>query len=52
VADTRRCSELRQAGLIVDTGDRRPTVTGSAAMVCAITDAGRRALRAVELVLL
>jgi hypothetical protein len=44
VADTRRCSELRKAALIADTGDRRPTSTGSMAMVCQITETGCIAL--------
>jgi hypothetical protein len=45
VADTRRCSELRGAGLIADTGERRPTSTGSMAMVCRITGPGAAALK-------
>jgi hypothetical protein len=44
VSDTRRCSELRAAGLIAPTGQKRKTRTKSDAMVCAITDAGRKAL--------
>ena len=38
----KRCSELRHAGLIADTGERRPGAAGPPRMVCAITDAGRR----------
>lgn len=44
VADTRRCSELRKAGLIVNTGQTRTTQTGAPAMVCRITDLGRKVL--------
>jgi hypothetical protein len=44
VADTRRLSELRAAGLIARTGQKRKTKSGSDAMVCQITDEGRKAL--------
>jgi hypothetical protein len=40
----KRCSDLRRLGLITDTGDRRPTIGGAKAMVCAITPAGIEAL--------
>ena len=40
----KRCSDLRKAGLIVDTGLRRSSDSGHPQMVCAITDEGRAAL--------
>lgn len=39
----KRCSELRAAGFIADTGRRRPGVAGERRMVCAITESGRMA---------
>lgn len=36
----KRCSELREAGLIADTGRTRPGDAGDEQMVCAVTDAG------------
>jgi hypothetical protein len=44
VADTRRCSELRAAGMIEPIGATRPTTLGARAMVCRITTRGRQAL--------
>jgi hypothetical protein len=41
----KRCSELRAKGFIADTGLIRFSMAGSAMMVCAITEAGRKALR-------
>lgn len=38
----KRCSELRHAGLIQDTGERRDSSAGSPQMVCAITPAGMK----------
>ena len=38
----RRCSELRQLGLIVPTGQTRDSSMGSAMQVCQITEEGRR----------
>lgn len=40
----KRCSELRQAGLIRPTGETRLSTAGEAQQVCAITQAGREAL--------
>lgn len=40
----KRCSELREAGLIADTGRTRPGDAGDEQMVCAITDEGLAAL--------
>lgn len=40
----KRCSELRQAGYISDTGRTRTSVAGEQRMVCEITEAGRTAL--------
>lgn len=40
----KRCSELRAAGLIAETGDTRPGVAGHQRIVSAITDAGRATL--------
>lgn len=38
----KRCGELREDGLIIDTGRTRPgPLHGEARMVCVITDAGR-----------
>ena len=48
VADTRRASELRSAGLIKPTGNTKKTSTGCEAMVCVITDAGRASLAAAR----
>lgn len=45
VAATRRLSQLRAHGWIIDTGLRRPTSTGCMAMVCCITPDGWKALR-------
>jgi hypothetical protein len=41
----RRCSDLRDAGYIVDTGERRMGMAGAPRMVCAITDTGYRVAR-------
>ena len=41
----KRCSELRAKGLIVPTGETRLSSAGSAMQVCAITTAGKEALR-------
>lgn len=43
--DGQRCSDLRQAGLIARTGERAKTSSGRKAYVCALTEAGREALR-------
>jgi hypothetical protein len=43
---SRRGSDLRRAGLIVPTGDLRPSPMGKPARVCAITAAGRQQLGA------
>lgn len=48
VADTRRCSELRSAGLIEPTGETHPTSTGAMAMKCRITTEGLRTLMATR----
>lgn len=40
-----RCSELRNAGWIIDTGADRKGATGTPRIVCRITDAGRVELR-------
>lgn len=40
----KRCSELRQAGYISDTGRTRTSVAGEQRMVCEITAAGRAAV--------
>jgi len=42
----KRCSELRHAGLIADTGVRRNSSAGSPMMVCAITPEGLQLLEA------
>ena len=39
----KRCSELREAGLIQDTGQRRDSTYGSEVMVCRITSKGSEA---------
>ena len=44
VGGWKRCSDLRRLGFITDTGDRRKTLGGCQAMVCAITPAGIEAL--------
>jgi hypothetical protein len=41
----KRCSELRAKGLIIPTGETRLSSAGSAMQVCAITPAGKEALR-------
>lgn len=41
----KRCSELRHAGLLADTGRTRTSMAGEQRMVCVITAAGREALR-------
>jgi hypothetical protein len=41
----KRCSELRANGLIVPTGETRPSSAGSAMQVCEITEEGKEALR-------
>jgi len=38
----KRCSDLRRAGLIEDTGIRRTLSSGASGMVCVITDEGLR----------
>lgn len=38
----KRVSELKRAGLIADTGERRPSALGRSAQVLAITEHGRR----------
>ena len=40
----KRCSELRELGLIAPNGEKRMSLAGSLQMVCCITPAGRRAL--------
>jgi hypothetical protein len=40
----KRCSELREWGYLEDTGDTRPTSTGSAAKIWKVSEAGRAAL--------
>jgi DNA-binding MarR family transcriptional regulator len=42
----KRRGELVQLGLVVKTNERRPSPSGSPAIVWAITDAGRKALGA------
>lgn len=44
VAATRRLSEMRSARLILPTGQKRKTSSDVEAMVCGITDEGRKAL--------
>jgi len=44
----RRCSDLREFGLIRDTGTTRKSSLGKDMMVCVITDAGRELLRSFE----
>ncbi len=44
----KRRGELRDAGLIYDTGIRRPAPSGSPAIVWALTDEGRKLLAALE----
>lgn len=41
----KRCSELRQAGLIAPTGETRLSSASEHQQVCAITEAGKRILR-------
>lgn len=41
----KRCSDLRRLELISDSGERRMTLSGTPAMVCFITPAGREALK-------
>jgi len=41
----KRCSDLRRLGLITDTGERRNTLSGVSAMICAITATGIEALK-------
>lgn len=43
----KRCSELRELGLIGDNGDRRTSSAGSLMMVCDITREGRIVLQEV-----
>lgn len=40
----KRCSELRDAGLIEPTGETRPGTAGPQRIVCRITELGRKAL--------
>lgn len=40
----KRCSDLRQLGFILPTGEKRKTVTGAYARVCSITKDGRAAV--------
>lgn len=44
----KRCSELRHAGLIVDTNVRRDSSAGSPQMVCVITQKGLEALEMIK----
>jgi hypothetical protein len=44
----KRCSELRNLGLIEDTGRTRPGVAGTPQMVCRITDRGLAVLRGLR----
>jgi hypothetical protein len=44
----KRCSELRQMGLITPTGQQRKSSADENQMVCAITNNGRRALLQIE----
>jgi hypothetical protein len=44
----KRCSELREVGLIVATGDVRKGQAGVERMVCVITPEGRAKLREIE----
>ena len=44
----KRCSELRHAGLIMDTKVRRDSSAGSPQMVCVITPEGRKALETAK----
>jgi hypothetical protein len=41
----KRCGELRDLGLIVDTGSTRKSYLGHDVIVCRLTDAGREALQ-------
>lgn len=43
----RRCGELRDLGVLADTGRRRPTSLGADAVVWALTDLGRAAVAAI-----
>jgi hypothetical protein len=43
-----RCSDLRKAGYIERTGERRRTPSGAAGYTCRITPAGRAYLRAED----
>ncbi len=45
----KRRGELRDMGLIFDTGRRRPAPSGSPAIVWALTDEGRKILAAMEM---
>lgn len=44
----KRCTELRELGLIVDSGHTRPGSSGRRLICWTVTDAGRAALREVE----
>ena len=44
----KRCGELRDLGLIRDTGVTRKSYLGHDVIVCCLTDAGREALRLCE----
>jgi hypothetical protein len=44
----KRRLELMQAGLVVDSGHRRATDTGTAAIVWVLTDAGRQVARSMR----
>jgi len=44
----KRCSELRQAGYIIPTGEFRQSSAGVDQQVCAITEAGREILDSIK----
>ena len=44
----KRCTELRELGLIADSGHTRPGSSGRRLICWSVTDAGRVALREVE----
>jgi hypothetical protein len=44
----KRCSDLRTLGLIQDTGTRRALLSGSQGIVCAITQQGIDAVKAMS----
>lgn len=45
----KRCSDLRNAGMIAPTGAERKSSSGSDSQVCLITDLGRRTLAGMDL---